>query len=428
MPSIMMMVFTSIYGIVDGVFISNFVGTSAFAGVNLIMPVLIIIGSFGFMIGAGGSALVANTLGEKQTEKANKIFTQLIIFTIVLGVVLSITVFFLMEEIVLLLGGENSTQQMIDNAIIYGKIITAFEIMYMLQCVFQSLFVVAERPMLGFIITVIAGVTNMVLDALFMAVFGWGVVGAAVATGVSQTVGAIIPIGYFLKKNTSLLRFKKTKLEFRVLLKASTNGSSELLSNVAMSVVSMLFNMQLLKVAGENGVAAYGIIMYAGFIFCAIFIGYSVGVAPVIGYHNGAKNKDELKSLLRKSLIIILALSLVMVGLVEGLARPLSSIFTSGNIELLDLTTVGFRLYGISFGLCGFNILASGFFTALNDGLTSAIISFTRTLVFQVACIMLMPIWWGLTGIWLSVVVAEALNLIVCFACFMIRRKKYGYM
>lgn len=423
-----MMVFTSIYGIVDGVFISNFVGTSAFAGVNLIMPVLMIIGSFGFMVGAGGSALVANTLGKGEDERANKIFTMLVIFTIILAVVLTLVVFFLMEEIVVWLGGANSTPQMIDNAIIYGKIITAFEIMYMLQSVFQSLFVVAERPMLGFIVTLIAGVTNMVLDAVFVAWFEWGVVGAALATGVSQTVGAVIPIIYFLRKNTSLLKFTKTKLEFKVLLKATTNGSSELLSNVAMSVISMLFNMQLLKVAGENGVAAYGIIMYAGFIFCAIFIGYSVGVAPVVGYHNGAKNRLELKSLLLKSLAIILAFSLAMVGLVEGLARPLSSIFTAGNKELLDLTTVGFRLYGISFGICGFNMLTSGFFTALNDGLTSAIISFTRTLVFQVICIMVMPLLWGLTGIWLSVVVAEALNLIVCFICLMVKRKKYGYL
>ena len=427
-PTVLMMLFTSIYGIVDGIFISNFVGTTAFAGVNLIWPFLMITGSVGFMLGAGGSALVANTLGERDGERANQIFTMIVGFTVIIGVIFTVGTYFLIEPIAVFLGGENASQQLIDDAVRYGKILTLFQGVFMLQNVFQSLFVVAEKAMLGFVVIAIAGVTNMVLDALFIAVFGWGVTGAAFATGISEAVGGIIPIVYFLSKNSSTIQFTKTKLEFKVLIKASVNGSSELLSNIAMSVVSMLFNMQLLKMAGENGVAAYGIIMYAGFIFCAMFIGYCVGVAPIVGYHNGAKNHAELKNLLKKSLLIILTASGIMVLAVETLAGPLASIFTDNNAQLQKLATDGFRLYGISFGLCGFSIFSSGFFTALNNGLVSAIISFTRTLVFQVAFILVLPIFLGLNGIWLSVVCSEVCSLGVCLICFMKNRNKYHYI
>lgn len=427
-PPICMMVFTSIYGIVDGIFVSNFVGKSAFAGVNLIWPVIMLIGAIGFMLGAGGSALVSNTLGEKNKERANQIFTMVVLFTIILGVAISVTLYFLIEPICFFLGGENAPKEMVDCAIVYGKISVLFEITFMLQNVFQSLFVVAEKSTFGFVVTALAGVTNMVLDALFMGVFKWGISGAAVATVISQAVASVIPLVYFSSKNSSLLKFVKTKLELKVLVKSSTNGSSELLSNIAMSVVAMLFNMQLLRLAGENGVAAYGVIMYAGFTFFAIFIGYSIGIASVVGYHNGAKNYDELKGLLKKSVGIISVFSLLMVLLVELCSRVLSSAFISNNEELLDLTAYAFRLYGISFGICGFNIFASGFFTALNNGLVSAIISFSRTAVFQVFCILIFPLIMGIDGVWLSIVFAEILSLSVSFICFIINKNKYHYM
>ncbi len=426
-PTVLMMVFTSIYGIVDGIFISNSVGTTAFAGVNLIMPILMITGSIGFMLGAGGSALVANTLGEGDKERANKIFTMIVLFTVILSIIFTVGTYFLIEPIAIWLGGEKASPEMIRVAVKYGKILTLFQGAFMLQNVFQSLFVVAEKAMFGFIVIAIAGCANMALDALFIVVFGWGVTGAAVATGISQVIGGFIPVIYFLSKNSSTIQFAKTKLEFKVLLKSAINGSSELLSNIAMSVVSILFNMQLLKEAGDNGVAAYGIIMYAGFIFCAIFIGYCVGVAPIVGYHNGAKNHAELTNLLKKSLLIILVLSGIMLISIELLAGVLSSIFTNGNTQLLQLTTRGFRLYGLSFALCGFSIFASGFFTALNNGLVSAIISFVRTLIFQVLFIMVLPIFMGLTGIWLSVVFAEICSLAVCLICFIKNKEKYQY-
>ncbi len=426
-PTMLMMVFTSIYGIVDGLFVSNLVGVSAFTGINLIMPFLMILAAVGFMLGAGGSALTAKTLGEGDLKKANQIFSMVVSFTVVLGVALSVVAFIFIEPIARALGGENTSAETIANAVLYGRILIAFQTAYMVQNVFQSFFVTAERATLGFFVTVAAGVTNMALDALFIAGFDWGLVGAAVATGVSQTVGALIPVVYFARKNGSLLRFTKAKWSFSALLKSSTNGSSELLSNVAMSVVGMLYNAQLLRFAGEGGVAAYGVMMYAGFVFCAIFIGYSIGTAPIVGYHYGAENHEELKNLLKKSLLITAVFSICMVSLTELLAGVLSGIFVGNDAGLQAFTAHGFRLYGLCFAFCGFGIFASGFFTALNDGLISAIISFSRTLVFPVLFVFLLPLFWGINGVWLSVVIADLCGVVVSGLCFVLKRKKYRY-
>lgn len=422
---ILMMIFTSIYSIVDGLFISNFVGKTAFAAINLIMPVIMIFGAIGFMMGTGGSALVSKTLGEGDEKKANEIFSMIVYVTIIIGILVSIVGVVLIEQISRALG---ATDEMMPYCVLYGRILISANFLYMLQNAFQALFITAEKPNLGFIVIVVAGVTNIVLDALFVVGTGWGLVGAAVATVTGYAIAGIFPIIYFAsKRNKSLLRLVKTKFDLRAILKASANGSSELVSNISSSIVSMLFNAQLLKFAGENGVAAYGVIMYAGFIFVAIFCGYSVGVAPIIGYHFGAENKDELRNLLKKSMILISITGVVMLVLTEGLARPLSSIFVSYDKELLDITTRGMRLYGISFLLVGFNIFASSFFTALNDGFISALISFIRTLVLQIVTIIVMPIWLGIDGVWLSVVVAEILAMLVSVICLLTKQKKYGY-
>lgn len=425
LPSIFMMVFTSIYSIVDGLFVSNYVGTSAFAAINLVMPVLMILGTIGFMMGAGGSALVSKTLGEGDREKANKIFSMIIYFTIIIGILVSIVGFIFIEPISVLLG---ATTEMLPYCVLYGRILISANFIFMLQNAFQSLFITAEKPMLGFIFTVLAGVTNIVLDTLFIAVFKWGLVGAAVATSISYLVGGLIPIFYFLsKKNKSLLRLTKTKIDFKIIGFACANGSSELVTNISSSVISILFNMQLLKLAGENGVAAYGVIMYAGFIFAAIYIGYSIGIAPIIGYHYGAEHKDELKNLLKKSLIIMSVVGVILTLFTELLARPLSSIFVGYDPELLELTTNGMRLYGFSFLVSGLNVFASSFFTSLNNGLISALISFVRTLLLQIVTILVLPMILGINGVWLSVAIAEALALIVSITCIVTNRKKYGY-
>lgn len=424
LPSIAMMIFTSIYGVVDGFFVSNFVGKTAFSAVNFIMPYLMVLGAFGFMFGAGGSALVSKTLGQGRVEKANQRFSFIVYFSIITGVIVAALGILLLRPIAVLLGGEG---QLLEDSLLYGAIILIALPAFMLQMEFQSFFVTAEKPQLGLFVTVAAGVVNMALDALFIAVFGWGLVGAALATAISQLTGGLIPVIYFLAKNTSLLRLTKTKWDGRTLVKVCVNGSSELMSNVSMSLVGMLYNVQLLKYAGEDGIAAYGVLMYVSMIFIAIFIGYSVGTAPVVGYHYGAENHAELKSLLRKSLVIIGVSSLMMVALSFVLATPLSLLFVGYDEGLYALTQRGFYIYSFSFLFSGLAIFFSGFFTALNDGVTSAIISFLRTLVFQVAAVIILPLLWQMDGIWISIVVAEALAVSVATLFLFLKRDKFHY-
>lgn len=424
LPSIAMMLFSSVYGIVDGFFVSNFVGKTAFAAVNFIMPVLMIISTFGFMLGTGGRALVGKTLGEKDTEKANSLFSLFVYIAAALGVVISVFAIIFMPNIALALGAKG---KMFELSVIYGRIISAALPAYMLQLEFQSFFVTAEKPHLGFYTTLASGLTNMVLDALFMAVFKMGVAGAAVATAISQTVAALIPIVYFLKENKSLLKLGKTKWNGKAVLKAASNGSSELMSNISMSLVGMLYNVQLLKYAGENGVSAYGVLMYVNMIFIAVFIGYAVGSAPIFSYNFGSANHKELKSLLKKSLTIIGVSSVLMFISAEIFKGVLSGIFVGYEKELYNLTVRAFLIFGFSFIFSGLSIFASSFFTALNDGLTSALISFLRTLVFQLSAILILPLIWGIDGIWASVVVADAISFAVSILFLAVKRKKYKY-
>lgn len=423
-PSIIMMVFTSIYGVVDGVFVSNFVGSESFAAVNLIMPFLMILGAIGFMLGTGGSALVAFILGTGDGQKANRVFSLMVYVLIVLGGIFMVGGILFMEPMARLLGADEA---MLPVCVQYGRIVMLGLIPFMLQNTFQSFLVTAERPHFGLYITIAAGVTNMVLDALFVGVFRWGVAGAAAATVISQIVGGGIPLVYFICPNKSKLRLGKTKMDFRMLGKAAANGSSEFMTNVSMSLVNMLYNWQLMRLIGAQGVAVFGIIMYVSFIFAAIFIGYSMGSAPVIGFHYGAGNKEELKGLFRKSLWILLVFSVVLTGLAMILAKPLAMIFVAYDAELLELTKRALTIYSLSFLMSGFNIFASSFFTALNDGLTSALISFGRTLMFQVASVLLLPLIFDVDGIWAAVILAEGLALILSAACVIRNRKKYGY-
>ncbi len=419
------MVFLSAYSIVDGFFVSNFVGKTAFAAVNLVMPLIMGIAAIGFMLGAGGSALVAKTLGEGDDVKANKLFSMVIYFNLILGVVFSVLSAVFIRPISIFLG---ATENMLDDCVTYGRILLAAEFLFMTQNVFQNFFVAAGKAKSGFLTTVVAGVTNMILDAVLVGGFKLGLVGAAAATVSSYAVGAVTPFVYFSLKNGSALRLTFAKFQIRPIIKSCANGSSEFLTNVSQSVVGMLFNMQLLKFAGENGVAAYGIIMYVGFVFMAVYFGYALGVSPLISFQFGAKNIKELKNLLVKSLIINSFIGVIMLAITEALARPLSMIFASYDKTLLELTVNGLRLYGISYLISGFNVFGSAYFTSLNDGLVSAIISVGRTLILQVATVLVMPLIFGLNGVWLSVVAAEILALIITFVCFVAKRKKYRYI
>lgn len=424
LPSIAMMIFTSIYGVVDGLFVSNFVGKTPFAAVNLIMPFLMMLGALGFMFGTGGCALIARQLGEGRREKANRTFSLLIAVTVVSGVVLAAAGVIFLRPIARLLGAQG---ELLELCVLYGWVNLLALPALMLQYEFQSFFIAAEKPQLGLAVTVASGVTNMVLDALFIVGMGWGVAGAAAATAMSQIVGGVLPLAYFARKNGSLLRLTRPAWDGRALLRTCTNGSSELMSNISMSLVGMLYNVQLMRYAGEDGVAAYGVLMYVNFIFLATFIGYANGSAPVVSYHYGAGNRSELRSLRAKSLTIIGALSLGMFAASELLARPLAAIFVGYDPALSEMTVHAFQLYSLSFLFSGVAIYGSSFFTALNDGLTSAVISFLRTLVFQTAAVMLLPLWLGLDGVWWSIVAAEAVAALVTAVLLVRKRGQYGY-
>jgi putative MATE family efflux protein len=426
LPPIAMMIFTSIYGVVDGFFVSNFVGETPFAAINFIMPFIMILGAFGFMFGTGGSALISKTLGEGEDEKANRLFSMLTCVSAVVGVVIAILGILFVRPLAALLGAEGA---MLEDCVLYGRIILAAMPAFMLQQEYQSFCVVAEKPQLGLAATVAAGVANMVLDALFIAAFSWGVAGAALATAVSQIVGGAIPIIHFLRHGAGRIHLVKPTFDGRGLIRACTNGASELMSNAAMSIVGMLYNIQLMKYAGEAGVAAYGVMMYVGMIFVAIFIGYIIGVAPVVGYHYGAQNHAELGSLLKKSLIIIGSFSAAMAFAGYVLARPLGLIFMSASPDTLALTIRCLKVSSLQFLFCGLAIFGSGFFTALNNGLISALISFLRTLVFQVAAILLLPLIWdpAIDGIWVSIVVAEVTAAVMTVIFLAVNKKRYKY-
>lgn len=425
LPSIIMMIFTSIYGVVDGLFVSNYAGKTSFAAINLIMPVIMGISALGFMMGTGGSALVSKTLGEGNKEKANDYFSMIVMSTIIGGIILSIIGEIFTPQLAKMIGADDT---MIKDSVTYGRVLFASLTAFMLQNVFQSFLITAEKPNLGLLVTVLAGVTNMVFDFLMVGVFKWGVMGAGIATALSQIVGGIVPLIYFMRENNSLLRLKKFKFDGQALLKVCANGSSELMTNLSISIVNMLYNFQLMKIAGENGVAAYGTIMYVNFVFIAIFLGYSIGTAPIIGYHHGAGNTKELKNLLGKSLKLVGIFGVCLMVSAILLSGVLSKIFVGYDEELFEMTSNAFRIYAVSFLICGFNIYSSSFFTALNNGMVSAIISFMRTLVFQILSVLILPMVLGLNGIWLSITVAEVLSLIVTITFLIKNKEKYHYM
>ena len=424
LPSIVMMVFTSIYGVVDGLFVSNFAGKTSFAAINLVMPFIMVLGGLGFMIGTGGTALVGKLLGQGEPEEANRCFSMMIWFALLLGGVLTVVGIVFMKPVSLFLG---ATEEMLGDCLIYGRIVIAFTVPFMLQNIFQSFLIAAEKPKLGLVATVAAGVTNMTLDFLFVGVLPFGVAGAAIATGISQCVGAAIPLFFFLRKD-SLLRLIPTRLRAKPIVAACGNGSSELMSSISSSIVGMLYNFRLLKYIGEDGVSAYGVLMYVQFVFVAIFIGYAIGCAPIISFHYGAGNKDELKNLLKISVRLMAGGGVVLTALALLLARPLAAVFVGYDAALFDLTCHAFEVFSFAFLFAGFNIFASSFFTALNNGGVSAAISFLRTLVFQSASVILLPLLFDVDGIWYAITAAEVFATLISAMFLFLKQKKYGYM
>lgn len=423
-PSVVMMMFTSIYSVVDGFFVSNFVGKTPFAALNLIYPFIQILGAIGFMLGTGGSALVANLMGEGKREKANKVFSMLIYVGITAGIILAVVGIIFTRPIAVLLGADGDT---LEYCVIYARVILCALPAFLLQNMFQSFLVTAEKPTLGLIVTVLAGVTNMILDALLTAVIKGGIFGAALATAMSQLVGGLIPFIYFMRGNNGTLRLVKAGIDKKQLLLATTNGSSEFVTNISVSVIAMLYNFQLMKYAGENGVAAYGVVMYISYVFIAIYLGYSIGVAPIIGYNQGAENDKELKNIVGKSLKFVGCAGVTLTILAFVLSKFLSGIFVGYDAELMEMTTHAIKIYAFSFFLCGFSIFGSALFTALNNGVISALVSFIRTMVFQLLAVLIMPVIWGIEGVWYSIIVAEAAAMIMSLSLIFAFRKKYRY-
>lgn len=426
LPSIVMMIFTSVYSIVDGIFVSNYVGKVPFAAINLIYPFLMICGAVGFMVGTGGSALVAKTLGEGDRDKANGIFTMLVYVMCIAGIVISVVAYVCIRDIALWLG---ASDMMIDDCVVYSRIILPVMFAFILQYAFQTFMVTAEKPLLGLLLTLAAGIANIVFDYLFIVVFGWGLKGAAYATVIGQCIGGLVPLAYFASPNGSLLRLASVaRFDGKALAKACTNGASEFMTQLSMSIVAMLYNFQLMKYIGEDGVAAFGVISYVNFIFVSVFLGYSIGSAPVVSYNLGAGNFAELKNVFRKSLAIIGISGIMLTSLAEITASPLASLFVGYDAGLYDLTCRAIMLYSLAFLLAGFNVYSSSFFTALNNGFVSALISFLRTLVFEAGAVMLIPLLLGINGIWLAIVFAEAAALVVSIAMFYLFRHRYNYV
>ncbi len=425
-PSVIMMVFTSVYSVVDGLFVSNFAGAGAFTAIQYIFPLFMVFGSIGFMIGAGGSALVSKTLGEGDKEKANKYFSMLVYVTAAIGVVIAVFGQFAVAPVAALLCG-NSQGAVFDYCVIYGRILLATQPFFILQNIFQSFFVTAEKPRLGLIVTVGAGVLNIVLDAAFVVGFGWGLTGAAVATAVSQIFGGLFPVIYFFCKNNSLLRLGKTRFYGKAFLKSVTNGSSEFFSNASSALVIILYNYQIRTLVGDAGVDAYAAIGYVGMVFFSIFMGYAVGSAPLMGYNYGAQNRDEMRNIFKKSMIIMAVTGLFMTALSEALASPLMAMF-SRDKTVYEMAVRGFRIYSVVFLIVGFNVYGSSLFTALNNGLISALISFLRTIVFQISAVMVLPIFMGLDGVWTAGLFSDLGALIVAVIFIITKRKKYGYV
>lgn len=424
LPSIVMMIFTSIYSIVDGLFVSNLVGDLALSAVNIVMPVIMIVGAFGFMLGTGGSAVTAKTMGEGKQEQANRYFSMFVWVIAILGIVLSVIGIIFMEPLARLVG---ASDLLIGDSVLYGRILLAGSAAFMLQTTFQSFLIVAEKPHMGLGLSLAAGVTNMVLDYVFIKIFGLGIAGAGFATVIGYAVGGIIPLVYFLNKKSGGLRLVRTKFYGRILLNACANGSSEMMNNIAASLVGIIYNIQLMRMLGEAGVAAYAVMMYVDFIFLGTFLGFSFGGAPVISYHYGAGNHGELKNLFRKSLVVTGVFSIIMVAASEVLSYPLSAIFVGYNRDLLDMTVHGFRLFALNYVICGINVFSSSFFTALCNGKISAFLSFMRALVLRGGMVLFLPVLLGVDGIWLAVVAAEALGAVFSILFFITQRKRYGY-
>lgn len=424
-PTMLMILCTSSYGIVDGVFISNFAGVTDFSAVNLMFPFIYGAATLGYMFGSGGNAVIAKLLGEKDDCGANRAFSMIVLSGLFLGVITAAVMYVLTPSFARSVGAAGA---LYESAVKYAKICFLFTPPFILQTMFLSFFIAAGKPKLSLYVNIVSGVINIFFDWLFIAEFNLGVEGAASATGLGQLSGAVIPLIYFIRKNSSLLKLTaKFKFNGKILGLTCANGSSEMVTNLSMSIVNTLYNAALIETAGEPGPAAYGVVLYLNFLFAAIFLGYSQGSAPIVSYDYGARNVSELQNITKKSLTLMLSLGVFCTAFAYFVSPPFARVFCAGNPELYELAVHGSQIFAFSYLLSGFNIWASAFFTALSNGLISALLSFLRLFVFQIGCILILPRIFGLSGIWASIAVAEVLAAVPAAVCLFACRNKYGY-
>ena len=425
LPTIGMMIFMSAYVMVDGFFVSNFAGETAFAAVNFTYPIISILGTLGFMFGTGGSAIVAKTRGEGDPDRANREFSLLVYAAAAAGLIFAVIGTIALKPLLMLMGAEGN---LLTQCLRYGRLLAICIPTTILQYLFQELMITAGKPGLAFRVTVASGITNIVLDALLIVGLHMEVLGAAIGTVAGEVVGSVIPLIYFARPNDSALRLGPTRLDWRMLGRTCVNGSSEMVSNIAASLVGIAYNVQLLAYLGEAGVSAYGILEYVAFFTVAILIGFVSGAAPLMSFQYGAQNRVEMQSLFRKCVGIVVVCGLILFALVRVLVDPLAGVFVGYDPDLHALTIHAMLIYSWALLFSGFNMYGSSLFTSLSNGLISAVISFVRTLVFEIGAVLLLPRLFGPDGIWYSGVVAGVAAFILTVAFVLGYAKRYGYL
>ncbi len=424
LPTTIMMVVLSIYTLVDGVFVSNFVGELAFSAINIIFPFISLIFALGIMAATGGNALVANNLGQGDDEKARENFTLIVIFATGLGLLLMMVGIVFNKEIARLLG---ATPLIEEYARDYLSTLAPFIPLAIWMGFSQILFVTIGKPTLGLIATLVGGITNIIFDYLFIVVMNMGIKGAALGTGLGYSLPGLFFIYYFLFHRKNSLYFVKPRWRARVLLKTFTNGSSEFVANLATSITTFMFNLIILDLAGEQGVAAIGIILYAQFLLMSAFLGYAQGVAPIFSYAYGARDHLQLKKVFSISIRVIILFSLAIASFSYFASSSIVGIFVERQSQVFSLAKNGFSVFSLSFLFMGVNIFSSSLFTAFSNGKISASISFLRTLVFILGYLLFLPRFLGLPGVWLAIPLAEFTTMFFSISYLTIQRKKYHY-
>ena len=419
-----MMLFTSMYGVVDGLYLSHFSGKEAFAAITLIIPLPLLIGAWAYMIGAGGSAVIAKAIASDRQKDANEYFSFLVLISVLGSILLAGIGEIFLEPCAKLLGAND---EMLPFCMTYGRILIAAVPLYVLQNVFQSFLTVAEHPKIGLAINLVSAFLNMALNFVFIRITNEVVTAVALATVVSQFVGGITPFVFFVRSKSTTLRFGRPHMPMSLLGPVFANGVSEFVSEIFHPLASVMYNYKLMELTGLNGVAAYGVLMNVGFLFGSVFLGFAVGSAPLFTYKYEREDHDELHSLFIKSTISVVLMGFLLYGVACMIEGPFAAEFFGGDELLITMTEEAFALHSLSYMVMGLAVFASAFFTAIHDSRVSFLISFLRTLLFEVLAILLLPMLFDLNGVWAASLTSEVLTLLVTVGLLISKKEKYQY-